>query len=170
MVQDGLVDGRRSREHGDALFGDPGHHRRNVEHRVGDVGSPGHEAGQDARVEAKGVEIRVDDQVAVAGSQADHLAPRLEAPADGGVDEHGTFGQAGGARGEHDVAKIVAASPRRPGRRRRPRHTRSARSRKSGKAGSALGDGTPQHHDLVEAAGRRRRLEAGPRSRCPRSR
>ena len=149
MVQDGLIDGRRSGQRGDALLGDPGHHRRDVEHRVGDVGGPGHEAGQNAGVEAESVEVGVDDQIAVADPQTDHLAPRLEAPADGGMDEHGPLGQSGSSRCEHDVAEIVAAH-------------RSSPSvavgladlvgpvEELGQAGGSLGDGPPQHHDLIE--------------------
>ena len=108
VVQDGLVDGGRSGEHGDALLADSPHHRWHVEHRVGDERDAAHEAGEDPGVQAKGVEERVDDQVAVPGPEPDDIAPRLEGPTDRRVPEHGALRGSGGARCEHEVAEVVA--------------------------------------------------------------
>ena len=82
VVQDRLVDGRRTGEHGDSLLADPPHYCRDVEHWVGNESYALHQAGQDPGVEAEGVEERIDHQIAVAGLQADDLAPREEGPAD----------------------------------------------------------------------------------------
>ena len=76
MVEDRLEDGRRPGQHRDALLRDPGEQTVDVEDRLGHHGGPGHQTGQDARLVAEGVEERVDDEVAVARAQTDHLATR----------------------------------------------------------------------------------------------
>ena len=78
-----------------------------VEDRLGHHGGPGHQAGQDARLVAEGVEEGVDDQVAVPLAEPDHLGPGGEGPQRLAVGGHGPLGVPGGPRGEHQVGEVA---------------------------------------------------------------
>ena len=132
MVEDGLVDGRRPRQRRDPLVGDPLHHRRHVEHGVGNDRRSPQQAGEDPRLEAEGVEERVDDQVAIALPQPDHLGPEHVCPDARRVAEHGPLGRPGGPRGEEDVGRVVARQGLGPGLDLVRRDLTLPRARKSG--------------------------------------
>ena len=108
MVQDRLVEGGRSRQHGDALGGDGGEDLVHVEDRLGDDGRTLHETGDDARLVAEGVEERVDDEIAVAFGQAHDRRPRGEGAQRLRVGGHGSLGSSRRARGEDDIGEVVA--------------------------------------------------------------
>ena len=79
-----------------------------LEHRLGDHGRPGHEAGQDPGLVPEGVEERVDDEVPVPGTEPDHLGPGGEGPQGLPVGGHRPLGVAGGTRGEDQVGEVAA--------------------------------------------------------------
>ena len=107
VVQDRLIDRRWPGQHRHPVDGDASHHRGDVEDRVRQDRRTGHQAGEDPGVESERVEERVDDQVAVT-VETDDVAPRLVPPAGGRMGEHGSLRRPRGARGEHDVAEVVA--------------------------------------------------------------
>ena len=85
VVEQRLVERGRARQHGDPLLRDPGQHPVGVEHRLGEHGGPGGDAGEDAGLEPEHVEVRVDHQVAVAGGEAGHRHPVGGDPQGAGV-------------------------------------------------------------------------------------
>ena len=93
VVEDGLEDRRRAREHADALLDDTAHHRGNVEHRVRDDRRALQDARQDPRLEPERVEERVHDEVAVAGAKTDDVGPRVVRADARRVEEHRPFGR-----------------------------------------------------------------------------
>ena len=76
-VEDALEQRRRAREHRDALLGHHLEHLRHVEHLERHDRRAAQDARHPAGLVAERVEERVDDEVAVALAQADHVGPRL---------------------------------------------------------------------------------------------
>ncbi len=107
MVEKGLVERGRARDHRDAVLGHVGDRLRDVEDGLRVDRRPRDQAGEDPRSIAEGVEERVDDEVAVATTQADQGGPVGEAPQVGCMGRKSTLGAAGRARGEEDVADVV---------------------------------------------------------------
>ena len=107
VVEDGLVQRRRPGQDGDTFRGDAGQHAVDVEDRLGQHGGAAGHAGQDARLEAEHVEVRVHLQVDVAGAETGHGHPvgghRQRAP----VRHDDALGDAGRPGGEEDVRGIV---------------------------------------------------------------
>ena len=99
VVEDRLVQRRRSRQHRDLLFTDAPHHLAGVEDGVRHDGRAAHEACQDPRLVAERVEERVDDQVAVALAEANDVRPHLEDAERLRVRRHDAFGPPGRAAG-----------------------------------------------------------------------
>jgi hypothetical protein len=107
--------GSAAREHGDPLGRHALHDPVGVEDRLGHHGGPGHEAGQDARLVAEGVEEGVDDEVAVAPRPARRWTPRWRrCAATGRGWSWPPLGVTGRARGEDEVGEVVG--PDRPAR------------------------------------------------------
>ena len=102
VVEHPLEQRRRPGEDGDPLPLDDGQHLGGVVDGDRGVAGPGHEAHDDPGVEPKGVEVRVDQQVRIAGADAERLAPGVEGPDDGPAPHQHALGMAGGAGGEHD--------------------------------------------------------------------
>ncbi len=75
MVEDGLVERRRSGEDGHLLAIDAPQDVVDVEDRLGEHGGPAGHAGQDARLQPEHVEVRVHHEVPVVGAQPGHLHP-----------------------------------------------------------------------------------------------
>ena len=134
VVEDRLEDGRRPGKHADVLVGHPLQDHVDVEHRLGHHGGPGHEAGQDPGLVSEGVEERIDDQVAVAGPQPDHLGPGGEGPERLAVGGHRPLGVAGGPRGEDQVGQVGRRQATPCAQRPRRARTGSAAARKSSQA------------------------------------
>ena len=151
VVQDHPVDSRGAGQHRDPLDRYALHHRSHVEHRVGDHGRPGDEAGQYPGLEAEGVEEGVDDQVPVAPLEPHHLRPAPIGATDRPVRQHGPLGLAGGARGEHDVADVAGGHRRGPGG---PLGLVGlvGPGQKVGESHGAA-DGAPHDHDLAQGGG-----------------
>ena len=159
VVEDRLVDGRRSGQHRDVLLGGARHHRVDVEHRVRDDRRALDEARDDARVQPERVEERVDDEVAVVLAQPDDRRPRVVRAHRRAVREHRALRAAGRARREQD---------RRTGRRRATVGQRApavVAARNSAHAGAAEVDDLAQRRDSVGSAREQRR-----RSSCRGSR
>ena len=163
VVEDRLEDGGRARQDTDPLVGHPLQHDVDVEHRLRNHRGTGHQASQDARLVAEGVEERVHDEVAVAGTQSDHLRPRGERPERLAVGGHGPLRVPGGTRREHEVGQVgrgdrrrtaggdVGLAPRGPRQERLPPDRRGARGR--GRGRGRRPDGRPvraQDDDQVE--------------------
>ena len=108
------MEGRRARQHGDRVPRNVRQRRLHVEHRLRHHGRAAHQAGDDARLVAEGVEERVHDQVAVALTQAGQLAPHLVAAQCLGVRDHRALGPAGGTGGEDDVGGVLGPDAGRP--------------------------------------------------------
>src|SRR6185369_14951528 len=70
------------------------------------------QTGQPAGVVAEAVEVRVDDQVAIAGPETDDVAPDLEAAEVLGVRRHHALRLPRGAGGEEDVGEVVGRDRR----------------------------------------------------------
>ena len=107
MVEDRVEEGGRAGEHRDALAGDALEHRVDVEDRLRMDRGAGHQRGEPPGLVAEGVEERVDDQVAVAGPQADDVAPRLVGAQRRAVGLHDALRVPGGPGGEEDVGEVV---------------------------------------------------------------
>jgi hypothetical protein len=80
MVQDRGVDRRRAREHGDPLSLHELHRPPGVEDRLRHQRRPADQAGEQARLEAEGVEERVHHQIPVGAGQSAAVGP---GPGDG---------------------------------------------------------------------------------------
>ena len=163
VVEDRLVHRRRPGQHRDALLGDALHHRVDVEHRVRDDRRALDRAlARMPGLQPERVEERVDDEVAVAGAQADDGRPRVVRLHARRVREHRALGPAGGARREEDVGEVVAVSAR---SRRDLRRGRLVGAREEVvPADRAVGRRAAQHDDLLE-----RRHAARPRAAARRS-
>ena len=112
--QQGLVDGRRPRDHGDALAGDARQHRVQVEalHRQ-HVGAP-YDRRQPSRLVPEGMEKRVDNQVVVITPEADRGTPGLEGADILAMAGDHPLGLAGGAGGKQDVQGVLRGQRVRP--------------------------------------------------------
>ena len=109
VVEDRLVQGRRSREDAHPVDGDAAEDLLDVEDGVGEHGAAHHQPREPAGLVAEGVEERVDDEVTVAFAQPDDLAPVAETPQRLRVREHGALRVPGRTRREEDVGDVVAA-------------------------------------------------------------
>ncbi len=109
VVEERLVEGGRPGEYGDPLGGDVREDGVHVEHGLRDHRGPAHQAGDDPRLVAEGVEEGVHDQVAVALAQSGELAPHVVAAQGLGVGDDRALGAAGGAGGEDDVGGGLGA-------------------------------------------------------------
>ena len=157
--QHGQKQRRRPRQKADAVVGDARQHLVGVKHLLrvdrGTLDKRRHPAG----LVAKRVEKRVDDQVTVAGLQANHAPPDAERPNRWPVRRHHPLGAAGGAGGKHQVSSAVSRERllacldlrrwhlRADGQKVVPRHI----ARVAGVGHKA----TAQHHDVLQ---RRRAL------------
>ena len=113
QVEDRLVERGGAGEHRHPLGCDRGEDGRRIEHRHREHGGPRGDRGQDPRLEAEHVEVRVDHQVAVAGGEARHRHPvrgHLQRPAVG-LDD--ALRAARGARREQDVRRVLGPQRRR---------------------------------------------------------
>jgi|GEM_PF-5763034 len=131
VVHDRRVDRRRAGEHGDPHRLHQSHRLPGVEDRLRHQRRPADQAGQQARLEAEGVEERVHHQIPVVRRQQAAVRP---GPGDGQrpfVRGHRALAPPGRPGGEHDVADVIRAHrPRPPARlggrdRRRPPLERS---------------------------------------------
>ena len=107
VVEQGLVDGGRPGQHGDAVLLDRLQRAQRIERQVRDQRRAGLQAGQDAGLVAEVVEERVDAQVAVVAGDLAVGGPRRRARQRLPVRAQHTFAAAGGAGGEQDVADVV---------------------------------------------------------------
>ncbi len=167
VVEDRLVERRRSGEDRDPFRGDAGQHAIDVEDGLGQHGGAAGDTGEDARLEAEHVEVRVHLEVAVAGLEARHGHPVGRHRQRAAVRHDDTLGDPGGPRGEEDVGGIVraerpgCAAPPRPGRRSCPRRRSRARPppfrsrrpwRPPSSASSGSGDSRALEHGHVVGA------------------
>ena len=129
-VEDGLVDRRWPREHRDPFLLHRRHHRRRVEHEVGEQRGAGEQRRDQARLQPHGVEQRVHEEVAVAVAESDDVGPRRVRAHAGAVAQHRALRGAGRARREDDVAHRVAVE-RRSRASTSPSSTPAPRARKS---------------------------------------
>ncbi|MDT4844992.1 hypothetical protein FQZ97_789640 [compost metagenome] len=106
-AEDGLVQGRRARQHSDPFAGDALQHHRHVEHLLRQDAAAAHQRRQPTGLVAEAVEERVDDQVAVALTQADHGTPVADDAQVLAMGSHHALRLAGGARGEQQVGQAV---------------------------------------------------------------
>ncbi len=88
-----------------------------VEHRLGNNRRTRHDAGEDARLVAEGVEEGIDDEIAIARFQADDGGPGAEGAQRLGLRRRRSLGVTGRARGEDEVRGVVGLDRSRPGRR-----------------------------------------------------
>ena len=102
----------RPGQHRDPFALDARQRRACIEHGERRDTRTGDQAGEPARLVAKGMKKRVDDQVPVTSPQAHELAPRGEGTDVLLVRGHHAFRPAGRAGGEHDVGEILAAERR----------------------------------------------------------
>ncbi len=100
-------------------------------------------------MQAERVEEREDDQVTVALVEPDDLGEHEVRAAHLPVGQHRALRRAGGARGEEDVADVIAAHRRGPLRASRIVDGRGARE-EVGKADGVARYGAAEHHDLLE--------------------
>ena len=107
MVEQRLVDGRGSGQHGDPVLADRTHRPLGVEGQLRDQRGAGLQAGQDPGLVAEVVEERVDAQVAVVAGDLAARRPRRRAGQRLPVRAQHTFAAAGGAGGEQDVGEVV---------------------------------------------------------------
>ncbi len=121
VVEDRLVDRRRTGQDGDLLLRHAGEDGVDVEHGLRQHRRPAGDAGQDPRLQPEHVEVGVDHQVPVVGAEPGHGHPvggDAEGPA---VGHDHALGDTGRARGEEDVRPVVgtevgrAVGDRRPG-------------------------------------------------------
>ena len=157
MVEQRLVDGRRSGQHGDPMLGDRAHRLLGVEGQLRDQRGAGLQAGQDPGLVAEVVEERVDAQVAVVAGDLAAGRPRRRTGQRLPVRAQHAFAAAGGAGGEQDVGDVVG--PDRGGAgiggceiRRRDRQTRPTSRRRRRWAPARCGA------DRAAPTGRDRRL------------
>ena len=111
VVQDRGVDRRRAGEHGDPHRLDQPHRLPGVEDRLRHQRRPADQAGEQARLEAEGVEERVHHQVAVRAGQLGAVRP---GPGDAQrplVRGHRALAPPGRPGGEHDVADVPGTYP-----------------------------------------------------------
>src|SRR5271170_7967233 len=107
MVEQRLVDGRGSGEHGDPVFGDRTQRLLGVEGQLRDQRGAGLQAGQDSGLVAEVVEERVDAEVAVVAGDLAAGRPRRRTGQRLPVRTQYAFAAAGGAGGEEDVGEVV---------------------------------------------------------------
>ncbi len=107
VIQQALVDGRRARQHGDAVALDGPQRVQRIERHVRDQRGTGLQAGQDAGLVAEVVEERVDAQVAVVAGDLPVGGPGCRGRQRLPVRAQHAFAAAGGAGGEQDVADVL---------------------------------------------------------------
>lgn len=107
VVDQAVEDRRRAHEAGDAFGGDAFQDAVRVVDLLGQHRDAAQQAGNDARLVAEGVEERVQQEVAVAGSQGDLVRPLLVEADRLSVCRHHALGAARGAGGVEDVAEVV---------------------------------------------------------------
>ena len=149
MIEDRLVHRGRSGQHRHAFVGDALHHRVDVEHRVRNDRRALDEAREDAGLQTERVEERVDDEVAVAGPEADDGRPRVVRLHARAVRQHRAFRSAGRARREQDVGERRAGELVAAGR-DRLRGDGLAAGEEVGPVDRAHDRRSAQHHDLLE--------------------
>src|SRR5580692_8162122 len=102
MIQDRLEDGWRPWQHADPLLNYALHDRQNVKDGVGDDGGPAQHTGENARLEPRGVEERVHDEIAVTPSEAHQVRPRDVRLDTGTVTQDSALRPSGRSRREDD--------------------------------------------------------------------
>ena len=166
MVEQRVVDRRRPGEHRDPLALDDLEHDTGVEHREREDRRAAHEAREAPGLVAEDVEERVRDQVAVAGAQVGPVAPVEVRAQRLAVRHHDALGVPGGARREHDVARIVGADRRDARVELGGGHRAAARDEVVPGDRRAVGLTGEQDRVLERGQRRRRRPRAAPGSRC----
>ena len=118
----------------------------------------GEQRRHQARLQARGVEQRVREQVAVAVAQPDGLGPARVRPHARAVAQHRALGRAGGARGEDDVGHRVAGQ-RRFTRRDLGRVGLVGPGQEVGPRRGAVTGRAVEQHDLLDQVARARVVE-----------
>ena len=114
MVEDREEQRGRPGQHRDLLGGDGREHLGHIEDRFRDDRGALEEAGDDPGLVAERVEEGVDDQIAIALGEADHISPHLEHAKRLIVADHDTLRCSGRSGGEHEIGEIVGAALRHP--------------------------------------------------------
>ena len=114
MVEDRLVQRRRTGKDRDAVTGDAFEDLLRIEHGLRKHGRAHHQRRQPSRLVPERVEERIDDQVPVVLSQPDDFTPVAVCAQRLGVREHRTLGIPGSARREEDVGQVTGLDRLRP--------------------------------------------------------
>jgi hypothetical protein len=115
MIEQGLVDRRRTGQHGDALVLHGPHGLLGIECELRDQRRAGLQAREDAGLVAEIVEERVDAQVAVVAGDLAACRPCRRCRQRLPVRAQHAFAASGGAGREQDVADVVFVDRRCPG-------------------------------------------------------
>ncbi len=107
MVEESLIDRRRSGQHRDPVLLHGAHGPLGVECELRDEGGTGLQTGQDARLIAEVVEERVDAEVPVGAGELPARSPRCGCCQRLPVCAQHTFAAAGGTGCEQNIGNIV---------------------------------------------------------------
>ena len=115
MIKQGLVDGWRTRQHGDPLLLNDPHRLFRIESQLGEQCRAGLQASEDSGFVSEIVKERVDAQVTVGAGYLAACRPCRGGRQRLAVRTQHALASSGGAGGEQDVGDVVRAHPSRPG-------------------------------------------------------